>query len=176
MILMAGDRILDLQAHTYAPPACPYIPFFGINHEMRGACEGAAEAWLGFGDPKNIVWDFTWYSFDTLFWRLMHTYTFWGWNKFVKKLEAEMQSDFAKSLQVSPFEQAVIDSGVEVNKSGVSPETERELMHLVAQAGGQMTPALFGKMSPKARQELQVFTQQNQAGLRSIAQRMGVKL
>ena len=177
MILMAGDQVLDLQSRTYTVPNVPYIPFYGINHVSCGICDNAPEAWLGFGDPAKVIWDFTWLSFDIPFWRLMHIYTFWGWNKFVKKMEAEkMQSDFAKSLQMTPFEQAVAESGVEANKRGVSPETEAELSQLVTQAGGQFSPALFGKMPARAKQELAVFIQNNQSGLMKIGQKLGVKL
>ena len=87
-----------------------------------------------------------------------------------------MQSDFAKSLQMTPFEQAVAESGVELDKRGVSPETEAELLQLVTQAGGQFSPALFGKMTALTLAEMQVFIKNNQFGLMKIGQKLGVKL
>ena len=176
MILLVGDRILDLQAFVYSLEKVPYRPLIGWNHETYGICENGVQAWLGWGRMEDVIWDFNWVTYDNFVWRLIHRNHFKHWRKFNKKLEAEMQSDFAKSLQMTPFEQAVAESGVEVDKRGVSPETEAELLQLVTQAGGQFSPALFGKMSARALAEMQVFIKNNQFGLMKIGQKLGVKL
>lgn len=175
MVLVCGDRVLDLLALTYTIKGCPYIPKVGINHQSRGICEGAAEAWFGFGRREDVIWDFTWYSFNTRFWRLMHVWAFWKWDQFNKKLEEEMKlgQSFAEQLQPSPFERAVAEVGVIPDTTGVSPETQAELTALITQAGGQLSPALFAKMSERVRVELAEFTRRNQAGLLEIYKRMG---
>ena len=179
MILMVGDQVLDLRALTYNVPNVPYIPMFAINHESRGFCENACEAWFGFGDPKKIIWDFTWYNFDTPFWRLMHTFSFWSWNKYVKKLEEEKvnaEKSFAQQLQATPFERAVAEVGIVPDARHVSPETEAEVQAIFAQAGGQISPALWGKLSARGQAEMSKFAQQNKSGLMAVANKLGVKL
>lgn len=176
MILLVGDRVLDLKAFVYATTDVPYIPINGFNHQSHGCCEGAAEALLGFGRREDVIWDFNYITFDNKVWRFLHTYHFWHWRKFNKKLEAEMQSDFAKTLQVSPLERAVAEVGVIPDTRAVSPETEREVQVLFAQSGGKLTPAIFGKLSARAQTEMQNFIRSNQAGLMAIADKLGVKL
>jgi len=180
MILLVGDRVLDLQAFVYATSDVPYIPYSGFNHETHGFCENSAEAWFGFGRRQDVVWDFTYSTFDHWLWRFWHLNYFRYWRKFNKKLELEanmnLSKTFAQTLQPSPFEQAMIDLGVEADLRGMSPESVQEITALVIKAEGHITPALFVQMTAKARQEYQVFLQRNQSGLRAISQKMGVKL
>jgi len=178
MILMAGDLLLDLKAFVYSTSNTPYIPLIGINHEWKGMCENAPEAWRGFGDPREIIWDFKYYNFDTWFWRLMHIYTFWSWGKFFKRLEAEVEQkkSFADSLKVTPFERAVAELGVVPDTRHVSPETEAEVSEIFTQSGHQLSPELFNKLSARAQKEMQGFIRHNQSGLMAIANKLGVKL
>lgn len=180
MILLVGDRILDLQAFVYSLEKVPYRPLNGWNHETHGICENGLAAWLGWGRVEDVIWDFNWVTFDNSVWRFMHRNHFKHWRKFNKKLEREVEVNlsktFAQTLQPSPFEQAVIDSGVQADMRGMSPESEQEITALIIKAEGKITPALFGQLTAKARQEYQVFLHRNQACIRSIAQQLGVKL
>lgn len=178
MILMAGDLLLDMKAFVYSTKNTPYVPLFGINHESRGACKNSTEVWCGFGDPHDIIWDFKYYNFNAWFWRLLHTYTFWSWNKFLKRLEAEVEQAnyFAESLKVSPFERAVAETGVVPDARDLSAETLAEVTELVKKSGGQLSPALFMQLSERARDEFQSFIMRNKSGLTEISKRMGVIL
>ena len=179
MILLVGDRILDLQAMVYGLKNVPYRPLVGWNHETYGICENGVESWLGWVRMEDVIWDFNWVTYDNFVWRFIHRNHFKHWRKFNKKLEAEAEMQkktFADQLKATPFERAVAEVGVIPDTRHVSPETEAEVQAVFAQAGGQISTALWGKLSARAQAEMSKFAQQNKTGLMAVANKLGVKL